>query len=128
MRSEHGALQWHFNFYNPESQIVHWLEALGTYTLKTQHRPERSHGNADALSCRPCEKVCKHCLRLEEKYNSVNNRPTPVTAATVIQMQNVQVPSPSQTNINVIASDIRMSRLSVGGSIKKTGLILENSN
>ncbi|PIK54139.1 hypothetical protein BSL78_08980 [Apostichopus japonicus] len=38
---------------------------LGTYNYEIQHRPGSKHGNADALSRRPCVD-CRYCLRLEE--------------------------------------------------------------
>ena len=70
VRTDHGALQWLLNFRNPEGQLARWLEELGTYDMDIQHRSGRQHGNADALSRRPCG-TCKHCDSAERKGNLV---------------------------------------------------------
>ncbi|PIK55614.1 Retrovirus-related Pol polyprotein from transposon [Apostichopus japonicus] len=57
VRTDHGALRWLLNFKQPEGQIARWLEMLGTYNYEIQHRPGSKHGNADALSRRPCVDV-----------------------------------------------------------------------
>ena len=66
IRTDHAALRWLMGFKNPEGQIARWLELLGTYNFKVQHRPGKQHGNADGLSRRPCED-CRHCERQEVK-------------------------------------------------------------
>ncbi|KAK3743518.1 hypothetical protein QZH41_015906, partial [Actinostola sp. cb2023] len=66
VRTDHGALRWLMNFKNPEGQLARWLEFLGTYDLTIEHRSGVKHGNADALSRRPCED-CNHCQNLEQK-------------------------------------------------------------
>ena len=68
VRTDHGALRWLLNFKHPEGQVARWLEFLGTYAFEIQHRAGKKHGNADALSRRPCDD-CKYCDRLEEKEN-----------------------------------------------------------
>ena len=54
IRTDHGALKWLQKFKNPEGQLARWLELLGTYDFNIQHRSGICHGNADALSRRPC--------------------------------------------------------------------------
>ncbi|KAJ8037468.1 hypothetical protein HOLleu_18285 [Holothuria leucospilota] len=66
LRTDHGALRWLLNFKNPEGQVARWIEILNTYDMGIRHRPGRSHGNADALSRRPCGD-CAYCIRQEEK-------------------------------------------------------------
>ncbi|KAK2898063.1 hypothetical protein Q8A73_014443 [Channa argus] len=45
-----------------------WLEILQEYDFDIQHRPGRQHGNADALSQRPCLlDECRYCRRHEER-------------------------------------------------------------
>ena len=57
------------NFKNPEGQIARWLEILGTYDFKMEHRAGRVHSNADTLSRRPClTSECAYCARAENKY------------------------------------------------------------
>ena len=54
LRTDHGSLTWLSNFKNPEGQMARWLEALQEYNFQIVHRQGRLHGNADAMSRRPC--------------------------------------------------------------------------
>ena len=54
LRTDHCSLTWLYNFKNPEGQLARWLEALQEYNFSIQHRKGRLHGNADAMSRRPC--------------------------------------------------------------------------
>ena len=69
LRVDHAALQWMRNFKEPEGQVASWLEILGTYDFKIQHRPGLKHGNADALLRRPCSQ-CGWQEYLEEVMQS----------------------------------------------------------
>ena len=40
LRVDHAALQWIRNFKEPEGQVARWLEILGTYDSKIQHRTD----------------------------------------------------------------------------------------
>ncbi len=58
-------------FKNPEGQIARWLGSLQQYDFQVEHRAGLKHGNADALSRRPCaEGGCRHCESLESKDSS----------------------------------------------------------
>ena len=48
--------------------MARWLEVLGTYDFKLQHRPGKYHGNADGLSRRPCS-GCSYCEKREGLYS-----------------------------------------------------------
>ena len=52
--TDHACLQWLLTFRCPEGQIARWLQKLQEYNFEVQHRAGKSHGNADALSRRPC--------------------------------------------------------------------------
>ncbi|CAK1579348.1 unnamed protein product [Parnassius mnemosyne] len=54
LRTDHAALKWLLQFKNPEGQVARWIELLQEYDFVIEHRSGRSHGNADALSRRPC--------------------------------------------------------------------------
>ncbi|GBM41568.1 hypothetical protein AVEN_100601-1 [Araneus ventricosus] len=56
------------NFKEPEGQIARWIQRLQEYDFEIQHRKGTSHGNADALSRRPCTESCKHCTNAEKKF------------------------------------------------------------
>ncbi|GBN18478.1 hypothetical protein AVEN_206311-1, partial [Araneus ventricosus] len=47
----------------PEGQIARWIQRLQEYDFEIQHRKGTSHGNADALSRRPCKESCKQCTK-----------------------------------------------------------------
>lgn len=54
LRTDHAALQWLQRTPEPIGQQGRWLERLAEFEFKIIHRPGRHHGNADALSRRPC--------------------------------------------------------------------------
>ena len=68
LRTDHAALTWLLNFREPEGQLARWLETLQDYDFNIQHRAGKLHGNADALSRRPCVTTeCRQCERHEKK-------------------------------------------------------------
>lgn len=54
LRTDHASLQWLHNFKNPDGQIARWLTRLARFKFGLLHRPGVRHGNADAMSRRPC--------------------------------------------------------------------------
>lgn len=68
IRTDHASLQWLLSFKSPEGQVARWVETLGLYVFKIEHRAGLLHGNADALSRRPCDEAagCKQCLSIEK--------------------------------------------------------------
>ena len=50
LRTDHGSLQWLYNFREPEGQMVRWLELLQEFDFEVIHWSGRCHTNADALS------------------------------------------------------------------------------
>ena len=73
VRTDHGALRWLLTFKNPEGQVARWLERLGNYDLDIQHRAGKAHGNADALSRRPCQE-CQWSSPLSDVQVRVERR------------------------------------------------------
>ena len=66
VRTDHGALRWLLGFKDLKGQLARWLEILGTYDYEVVYRSGSRHGNADALSRRPCSAdECSHCERVE---------------------------------------------------------------
>ena len=63
LRTDHAALQWLLHFRRPEGQVARWIQSLQQYDFSVQHRPDFKHGNADALSRRPClNEASRHAL------------------------------------------------------------------
>lgn len=71
LRTDHSSLRWLTNFKEPEGQLARWIERLAQYDFVIIHRPGVRHGNADALSRRPCVD-CAHCQRKEMEAQTAN--------------------------------------------------------
>ena len=54
IRTDHAALQWLRKTPLPIGQQARWVEQLEEFMFEIEHRPGRKHGNADALSRKPC--------------------------------------------------------------------------
>ena len=78
LRTDHGSLQWLFNFKDPEGQVARWLEALQELNFEIVHRNGRSHNNADALSRIPY----RQCGQPTEELPAAQNTPIGVTTVT----------------------------------------------
>lgn len=69
VRTDHGALRWLVGFKDLEGQMARWLEILGTYDYEVVYRPGGQHGNADALSRRPCSlEECLSCDKMDARH------------------------------------------------------------
>ncbi|GFU88767.1 retrovirus-related Pol polyprotein from transposon 412 [Trichonephila clavipes] len=62
------------------SQVARWIQRLNEYYFDIRHRKGSSHGNTDALSRRPCPENCRHCSRVETKYDYAIRQITTSTA------------------------------------------------
>lgn len=66
VRTDHISLRWLLSFRNLEGQLARWLERLQQYDFEVCYRSGKSHGNADALSRRPCQIFgCRYCGKIE---------------------------------------------------------------
>lgn len=54
LRTDHQSIAWLQNFKELQGQLARWLEWLQEYEFTTMHKPGKHHGNADAMSRRPC--------------------------------------------------------------------------
>ncbi|XP_077301606.1 uncharacterized protein LOC143922256 [Arctopsyche grandis] len=81
--TDHSTLTWLSGFKHPEGQLARWLEILGQYNPDIVHRPGRKHGNADALSRRPCRIDFPKCSRLEERDQEAEDQDTGVKISLV---------------------------------------------
>ncbi|GFW35995.1 hypothetical protein TNCV_4928591 [Trichonephila clavipes] len=55
-----------------EGQVARWIQRRQEYDVEIRHRKGSAHGNADALSRRPCPESCKYCLRVEKKFGVID--------------------------------------------------------
>ncbi|GFX57866.1 hypothetical protein TNCV_3068331 [Trichonephila clavipes] len=74
LRTDHASLTWLLNFKNSEGQIARWIQRLQEYDVEIRHRKGSAHGNADALSRRPCPESCKYCSRIENNFGSSDEK------------------------------------------------------
>ena len=77
IRTDHSALTWLRKTPEPIGQQARWCEQLEEYDFEIQHRPGRAHGNADALSRKPC----RQCGFGEEEKPAVEARTIVFNAA-----------------------------------------------
>ena len=86
IRTDHAALSSLKHTPDPIGQQARWLEQMEEFDYIIEHRPGKSHGNADALSRIVCPKrdcVCRNENRLQEPSQSravadtiaINSRP-----------------------------------------------------
>jgi len=68
VRTDHSALQWFRRSKEPIGQPGRWLETMEEFEFEIEHRPAAKHGNADALSRRPCVKPSCYCHDLEKNW------------------------------------------------------------
>ena len=54
IRTDHSALKWLKDTPEPIGQQARWLERLEEFNYRVEHRPGSKHGNADAMSRKPC--------------------------------------------------------------------------
>ena len=89
VRTDHGALRWLINFKDPQGQVARWLEVLGTYDFRIEHRAGIKHNNADALSRKPCSQ----CQR-QHPDNIPENRKARVVTRQQVRDQLASIPTP----------------------------------
>jgi len=65
VRTDHSALTWLRRTPDPIGQQARWCEQLEEFDFVVEHRPGTKHGNADALSRRPCNKKRCACKETE---------------------------------------------------------------
>src|SRR5208282_3438708 len=57
IRTDHAALLWLRRIPEPVGQQARWLELTAEYSFFVEHRPGKSHANADAMSRVPSRVV-----------------------------------------------------------------------
>ena len=71
IRTDHSALRWLRSTPEPIGQQARWLERLEEFSYSVEHRPGIKHGNADALSRRPCRQCRRDHGCDEEPANQI---------------------------------------------------------
>ncbi|GBN44541.1 Transposon Ty3-G Gag-Pol polyprotein [Araneus ventricosus] len=65
-------------------KLARWIQRLQEYDFEIQHRKRTSHGNADALSRRPCKESFKHCANTEKKFGMETDISVKVLTTTTV--------------------------------------------
>jgi transposase InsO family protein len=90
VRTDHGSLQWLKNFKDPADQVARWLEKISVFRWFILHRAGVKHGNADALSRRPCDGNCKQCAKIKKQLD-------PKFLESMVPEQTVNLVGPKRT-------------------------------
>ena len=97
LRTDHCSLTWLYNFKNPEGQLARWLEALQEYHFTIEHRKGRLHGNADAMSRKPCTQCGResHIVTEEITLALIEEQNTAIPARSNEDIRRLQMEDPS---------------------------------
>jgi hypothetical protein len=62
LRTDHACLRWLRNHKSDEPMVNRWLQRFSAFNFTVVHRAGAKHGNADALSRKPCDGcgLCQH--------------------------------------------------------------------
>jgi len=71
VRTDHAALRWLKRIPQPIGQQARWLEILEEFSFTIVHRAGAKHGNADAMSRRPCDR--RRCCPLSTGMEQDND-------------------------------------------------------
>ena len=72
IRTDHAPLTWLRHTPDPVGQQARWLEIMEEFDFQVEHRPGVRHGNADALSRRPCHVKSCACRQKETTKSVVD--------------------------------------------------------
>ena len=81
IRTDHSCLRWLRHTPEPIGQQARWCSILEEFDFEIEHRPGKSHGNADALSRRPC----RQCGAGEDRVPGQVRAVKPVPLIPVVQ-------------------------------------------
>jgi len=65
IRTDHAPLTWLRRTPDPIGQQARWLKIMEEFDFQVEHRPGTKHGNADAVSRRPCHVKSCACRQSE---------------------------------------------------------------
>jgi transposase InsO family protein len=78
IRTDHSALQSMKKTPEPVGQQARWLDFIEQFDYEVKHRAGTSHGNADGLSRRPCEREtdikCRQCDKEKVRVSRATGR------------------------------------------------------
>jgi hypothetical protein len=86
VRTDHAALRWLKRVPEPIGQQARWLELLEEYDFEIVHRSGSRHGNADAMSRRPCDRsrCCKASTSVDDETRAVCELGSPAKCFNVV--------------------------------------------
>ena len=112
LRTDHSSITWLRNFKQPEGQLARWITKLQEYDFSTSHRPGKQHGNADALSRRPCPQ----CGRSDHPFPQLpdSHPSTPLLGQEQSAPLQVASTTPSNSPPTVISRETQLKDSSIG--------------
>ena len=107
LHTDHGSLTWLRNFKEPKGQLARWITIV--------HRQGRSHGNADALSRRPCSQCGRSDHSLEhQQHSNMHNPQFPLDKAGEPMQQSVALIPLTNNNLTTISRESQLQDESIG--------------
>jgi len=86
VRTDHSALTWPCRTPEPIGQQARWCQQIEEFDFVVEHRSGTRHGNADALSRRPCNKKDCACKEAESQlFSGPADRPKLKAAAIAVR-------------------------------------------
>ena len=104
--TDHRVLQWLHNFKDTDGLTARWLEKLAVFDCEVQHKPGKSIGHADVLSCIPqaTVQIIQHDPKVvdlsdvkrtvEDEWPNAKPRIDPSTLPTEVHTTPHQAPRP----------------------------------
>jgi len=109
VRTDHAALTWLRKTPDPIGQQARWLEQMEEFDFVVEHRPGVRHGNADALSRRPC--VQKNCMCKDTQQAFSDGPADRPTLKAAIDVPTVM--DDNETELKKISSDATARKLQI---------------
>ena len=120
VRTDHSSLRWLVHMKDPEGQLARWLEKLNEFDFSVEYRAGRAHGNADAMSRKPCRETCA-CQQQEHSAP-----PSAERVDTGVQCKVVTIGTAESTNTCDISVQCTPSTASPMGDC--AGMVEDNLN
>ena len=106
IRIDHAALQWLKRTPEPIGQQARWLEILEEYNYTIEHRADRNHLNADALS-RRVETVTSAAPTIIEPINWATEQAKDPCLAFVSNLVQTELPAPPAEELTSLSAETK---------------------
>ena len=127
IRTDHAALQWLRRTPDPVGQQARWIGFMEDFNYEIIHRPGSRHGNADAMSRRPCRLKGCRCHSESDESCTVCGEGDKVRTVKVDAGQETDVTLACQPTEANRASNVSENDSSSSSVINDVGLLTETA-